>query len=762
MISADRFSACFPVLRLVAALLFLLLPVGVFAQQQPSVDQRIAVWNQTATRAEEALKTGLASTSAFELLRQELAGQRAEAEAMIGSGNVLVRSLNARIGALGPPPGKDQTEPEPVAAVRKQLTDELAAAEAPVIAARQAQARANVLIETIDALVRSRETTDLLMRSPSPLLPSSWLAAFSDFDRYAEEIALEFRRTVGLRGGVDVYMEERLIPGLALLLATLLGPLVLGHLLLRWLERRAGRETRMRRYVINVTVIHLLRLTLSLAAMALIISAYLLIDIATGATEHLGGSILVLTFMLLVANWLGNILFSPRQARMRLVALSDSAARHSYLLSLAFGLAVGLEALATGAQADFVFSPGGKSVLSALIVVLGSLVLFGLSRVLLAADGLNEGVAPDDDQHVISRGFVVLIARAMQVAAILALACGAIGYVPLASQVLLPTVTSLALFGLAYILHHATMSAIQLFEDEDKVSSSLMPIAIAAVITLACMPLLALIWGARLSDLSETWRLLSLGFDLGGTRISFKVFVVLALVFLIGLFVTRWLQRVVAVVVLPKTRIDAGGRNAISTGLGYVGVTISALIAISAAGLDLSNLAIIAGALSVGVGFGMQAVVSNFVSGIILLIERPIKEGDWIEVSGHSGIVRKIAVRSTRIETFDRHDVIIPNSQLIAGTVMNMTLSSHTARLVIPITLPSRDNLEKAKGVLLEAVKERSDLLSYPAPEVLLIRMADKALDLELHCFLRDVTTTAATRSAILYAVSEGFAREGI
>lgn len=742
--------------------MFLLLPVGAVAQQQSVAGDRIVAWDQTATRAEEALKTGLASTSAFELLRQELAGQRAEAEAMIGSGNVLVRSLKARIEALGPAPGKDETEPEPIAAVRKQLTDELAAAEAPVIAARQAQARANVLIEAIDALVRARETTDLLQRSPSPLLPSSWAAAFSDFDRYAEEIALEFRRTVGVRGGLDTYVEERLVPGVALLLAALVGPMVLGHLFLRWLERRAGRETRMRRYVMHVSAIHLLRLTLSLAALALIISAYLLIDIATGATEHLGASFLVLTFMLVLANWLGNILFSPRQARMRLIVLPEGAARRSYLLSLAFGLAVGLEALAAGAQADFVFSPGGKSVLSAMVVVLGSLVLFGMSRVLLSADGLNEGVEPDDDQHVISRGFVVLVARAMQVAAILALACGAIGYVPLASQVLLPTVTSLALFGLAYILHHATMSAIRLFADEDQVSSSLMPIAIATVISLACMPLLALVWGARLSDLSETWRLLSLGFDLGGTRISFKVFVVLALVFLVGLFVTRWLQRLVSVVVLPKTRIDAGGRNAISTGLGYIGVTISALIAISAAGLDLSNLAIIAGALSVGVGFGMQAVVSNFVSGIILLIERPIKEGDWIEVSGHSGIVRKIAVRSTRIETFDRHDVIIPNSQLIAGTVMNMTLSTHTARLVIPIALPSREHLEKAKRILLEVTKDRQDLLPYPAPEVFLLRMADKAVDLELHCFLKDVTTTAATRSDILYAVSAAFDREGI
>jgi small-conductance mechanosensitive channel len=198
------------------------------------------------------------------------------------------------------------------------------------------------------------------------------------------------------------------------------------------------------------------------------------------------------------------------------------------------------------------------------------------------------------------------------------------------------------------------------------------------------------------------------------------------------------------------------------TGLGYAGITLAALIAVSAAGLDLSNLAIVAGALSVGIGFGMQAIVSNFVSGIILLVERPIKEGDWIEVSGHSGIVCKIAVRSTRIQTFDRHDVIVPNSDLIAGTVKNMTLTSPTGRVIVPVGVAYGSDLEKTRQILLDAVRDNDMVLSFPEPSVLFMGLGESSLDFELRCFLKDVSNVLTARSDLLFTIYTELNKAGI
>jgi small-conductance mechanosensitive channel len=723
----------------------------------------ISTWDQSARRAEEALQAGQASSDAMEILRVELAQQRAEAENLAGSGQVLIRALKAQIEALGPAPAKDQTEPAAVAARRAELGKALARAEELPLAARQAFARANVLIEEIDALVRRRSTTDLLTLGPSPLMPSAWSAAGAEVMRYYDRVADDTRRYRSTEFGSEGTFEDRLPPALGLGLAGILLPLVLGHFLLVRLERRMAGRPGSWSFVLRAAGIHVVRLVLSLAGATMLLLAFIIIEIGPHTGQGLMAAVFVGLMIFVLANWIGNILFAPNQPLIRLVHLGDGSARACYWLALAFAAALSIEALVDGAAEDFAFSPQALAVLRGISIAISGVVLAGLARVLLVvADEQRQAQPAPDDDNPLGPGFFVAVARGMQVLALVCVVACVVGYVPLARAALAPLMLSFALFGLAYIVHHAIMVPVNGGFRRHQSTAALISMALAVLLVLTCIPLLALVWGARAAEISEVWRLLQNGIDIGGARLSPKVLLVLVLTFLVGLFLTRWLQRVVDRVVLPKTRIDRGARNAVNTGLGYVGVILSALFAISAAGLDLSNLAIIAGALSVGVGFGMQAIVSNFVSGIILLIERPIKEGDWIEVSGFSGVVRKIAVRSTRIETFDRHDVIIPNADLISGTVKNRTLSSRIGRLVIPVSVKADIAADRLRQMLLVVVRANAAILPAPEPQIFLTRIGGGNQDFELRCFLRDVGTETATRSDLLFAMSQAFEREGL
>ena len=170
---------------------------------------------------------------------------------------------------------------------------------------------------------------------------------------------------------------------------------------------------------------------------------------------------------------------------------------------------------------------------------------------------------------------------------------------------------------------------------------------------------------------------------------------------------------------MARGRVDTGVRNSIRTVVGYAGLALAGLIAISSAGIDLSSFALVAGGLSLGIGFGLQNVVSNFVSGLILLAERPFKAGDWIVAGDVSGTVKKISVRATEIETFQRQSVILPNSQLINSAVGNWTHRNRLGRVDIKVGVAYGSDVKRAHAVLLDIAKSHPLVLKNPEPFVL-------------------------------------------
>ena len=208
---------------------------------------------------------------------------------------------------------------------------------------------------------------------------------------------------------------------------------------------------------------------------------------------------------------------------------------------------------------------------------------------------------------------------------------------------------------------------------------------LSLLLVILAVPFILLQWGFSGADIRDWFRQIFFGFEIGQFRISLAKILLGIILFVAMILVTRFFQRWLKDMLVSEARMDAGIAHSIDTVVGYIGTVIAALLAISYAGFDITNLAIVAGALSVGIGFGLQSIVSNFVSGLILLFERPVKVGDWIVVGGDEGYVRRISVRSTEIETFDRSSVIIPNSELISGRVKNWTLRDAVGRMRITV-----------------------------------------------------------------------------
>jgi small-conductance mechanosensitive channel len=286
--------------------------------------------------------------------------------------------------------------------------------------------------------------------------------------------------------------------------------------------------------------------------------------------------------------------------------------------------------------------------------------------------------------------------------------------------------------------------------------------AIRALLVLVALVLIMGPWEVSAADFLQAMKNLALGFNVGGIQFTLGT-IPIAIVLLVAILAaTRIVQRWLAQKLLPQTDLDPGLQNSIATVVGYLGVIVAITVAFGYLGIDLQKIALIAGALSVGIGFGLQSVVSNFVSGLILLGERPIRVGDTIAVKGEEGWVRNIRVRSTEIETFDRATVIIPNSDLVTGMVKNWTHATPFGRIIVKVGVAYGSDPNAVQEILASIADAHKDVLKNPPPNVFFVGFGANALEFELRCVVRHVDVALGVKSAINFAILERFRAAGI
>ena len=294
---------------------------------------------------------------------------------------------------------------------------------------------------------------------------------------------------------------------------------------------------------------------------------------------------------------------------------------------------------------------------------------------------------------------------------------------------------------------------------------------VQTIVLLVFAGLLWMIWSSLLPALSifdgfEVWTIKDAARDVDGAPIDriislwdlLQSLVILALTFIAARNFPGFLE----IFVLNRLGVDAGTRYAITKVLGYVIIAAGVIIGFEQLGLQWSQLKWIATGLSVGIGFGLQKIIANFISGLIILFERPIRIGDYVTIGDQSGTVSRIKIRATTLKDLDNREILIPNEALISERVMNWTLSSSITRLIVPVGIAYGSDTDAAREIMLEAVKDLPKVLKTPAANVLFMGFGESSLDFEIRVYLNNFDDRVPMTHVVHTEVNKALEAAGI
>lgn len=707
-----------------------------------------------------------------------LAELRVQAEAIIAemrsASDALatrITQIQGRLAVLGEPPQIGQPpEPEPVRDERNRLLSERAQINVIAEDAQNLMSGADRLANSITTIRRNLFTQTLFRHTDLTI---------DLFSEAGNAFSVEVQQLGTTIGGWLSFAWRFKAPSLfgAIALSLVVGLVILsgGYRLFGSFIRRNngdGRPSYLKR--LTVAFWSMVIRTMSLAAF--LFASYLLLagfNVLRPDVAPIIAALFGFIWFVYFAAQLTHAVLAPKEPDWRLVRLTDKGAR-------LIGWAVILMAVVNGL--DYLLGTISETLNSPLVLTITKSVIAStiIGSVLIALSFTRPVMQPDGDPAEPGKPwprFLPLLMRLMGGLLIFAVIAGYVGFARFVATQIVLTGAVLVTIYIGLLTGKAvsrqgifarTALGQRLAERHrwgevtlDQVGL-VAGLAIYAFALMIGLPLILLTWGFQIADIESWFYRFFTAITIGNITISIVGIIGGLLLFVAGYILTHWVQKWVDGNVMARSQVDAGVRNSVKTGIGYLGVGLAVIVGVSAAGIDLSSLALVASALSVGIGFGLQNIVSNFVSGLILLVERPFKVGDHVVTGTTEGIVKRISVRATEIETFRKQSIVVPNSDLINAPVGNWTHRNRVQRSEIPVSVAYGTDPEKVIAILLEIVSDVPEVLRNPEPHVDFLAFGASSLDFELRFCLTDYSDGIRIRAQVRIAILRRFEQEGI
>jgi len=675
------------------------------------------------------------------------------------------REAEERLKQLGPAPAKDAApESADIAKEREELTKQFSELDGELKQARVLSLRVDQLSDRVSQKRHSLYASELFARSPSVLDPFFWLETFQALPKEVRTAKALLETWFSERGDRARWTAGVLI---------LVGVIALAIGLTRWWFPRFvahPTDTPSAKAWAALWVFVWFAARTPLAAGAALL-AFEALGLLTTRLEQIGEGLVAGIAAATFGHGVARGLLAPREPERRLVQEDDATALSNHLVwsARALGVLVVLQVVHKTLFAPLIITVATNAAFAAVTAAFLTHLVIRLGQI---KKDRGEALLAASWAHPLGLLMAVLISLALVA-----------GYAGLAAFVALRVIVAAAVFGALYLLMVITQTLLATVGEQTAkgqtlaaslgvsartigFGGALLSAAIRVILILAAFLLIIGPWEVSTADLFDTIRNIPFGFKIGEIHLSFETLLTAAVVFLLLLIVTRIVQRWLETELLPRTRLEPSLQLSIVTIFGYVGAIIAIIVALTGLGFDLQKITLIAGALSVGIGFGLQSIVSNFVSGLILLTERPIRVGDSIVVKGEEGWVRRVRVRATEIETFDRASVIIPNSEFITGVVKNWTRTNTLGRIVIKVVVAYESDPVQVREILTDIARAHPQIVQSPPPGAFLLGfglgLAHSALEFELRCVVADVEKALSVRSDLHYAIIKRFREAGI